>query len=143
MSVIEAEMLWLFKIAEEDQCFASRDHLDKLFVRMFKDCNVAEMFFVSHTKSSCGVWHGLGPVVRDKLIKSINKSGNMFTLLPDKTTAKQIVKQMDFLVQYWSETETQNVTRFLGHVKADDLCVKVMDVLEKNFLDTQLFLIFQ
>lgn len=65
---------------------------------MFKDCNVAEMFVVSHTKSSYGVWHGLGPVVRDKLIKGINKPGNMFILLPDKTTAKQVVKQMDFLV---------------------------------------------
>ena len=51
---------------------------------------------------------------------------------------------MDFLVRYWSETETQIVTRYLGskfldmpkHVK---FCVKVMDMLEKNSLDTQLF----
>ena len=52
MSVIEAEILWLYKIAEEDCCFASRDHFDKLFARMFKDCNVAEMLGIGHTKSS-------------------------------------------------------------------------------------------
>ena len=87
-------------------------------------------------------------MVRDKLVKGINKSGNTFTSLLDETTTKQVVKQMDFLVSYWSKTETQIGTRdlgskFLGHVKADDLCVNVVDVLEKNSLDIEIFLIFQ
>ena len=36
--------------------------------------------------------HGLGLVVRDELIKYINKPENMFTLLLDETTAKLVVK---------------------------------------------------
>ena len=67
----------------------------------------------------------------------------MFTLPFHETTTKQLVKQIDFLVRYWL-TETQILTRypdciFIEHVKADDLCVKVLDVLQKNSLVTQFF----
>ena len=57
----------------------------------------------------------------------------------DETTAKQVVKLMDFLVRYWSETESQ----IFEHAKDDDLCFKVINVLENNSLDTQIFLITQ
>ena len=50
--VIKAEILWLFKVAEEDWSFASCDYLEKLFARMFKGCNVAEKFGVGNTKAS-------------------------------------------------------------------------------------------
>ena len=61
----------------------------------------------------------------------------------DETTTKQVVKQMDFLVHYWSETDQSVVTRYLdsrffGHAKADDLCAKVVDVMESNSLDSKL-----
>ena len=110
---------------------------------MVKGCNVTETFGVGHTKKSYYVGHGLGPIVRDELIKDINISGNMFTILLDETTTTKFVTQMDFLERYCCEAETEIVTRYLdpkffGHSKTDDLCVKVIDVFESNF-DSQLF----
>ena len=89
ISVIETEILWLFKFAEEDWSFASCDHLNKLFARMFKGCNVAETLGVGHTKTSYFGWHRFGPVVRYELIKDISNSGNIFTLLLDENYKKK------------------------------------------------------
>ena len=58
-SVLEAEIVWLFKLAEEDWSFESCDHLDKLFVRMFPGSAVAEKFGTAHTKASYSIRHGL------------------------------------------------------------------------------------
>ena len=144
-AVTESEILLLFKLAEEDWSFSSCDHLDQLFARMFPGSNVAEKFGVGHTKASYSVRHGRGPVVLNELVKDINTSGNMVTLMLDETTTKQVVKQMDFLVRYWSGTDQSVVTRYLdsrffGHAKADDLCAKVVDVMESNSLDSKLLL---
>ena len=61
----------------------------------------------------------------------------------DETTTKQVVKQMDFLVRYLSNTEECVVTRYLdskffGHAKAADLCDKSFDVLQSNGLEIKL-----
>ena len=121
-AVTESEIFLLFKLAEEDWSFSSCDRLDQLFAWMFPGSDVAEKFDVGHTKASYSVRHGLGPVVLNELVKDINTSGNMVTLMLDETT-KQVVKQMDFLVRYWSETDQSVVTRYLdsrffGHAKA-------------------------
>ena len=145
VAVTEAEILWLFKVAEEDWSFSSCDQLDKLFSRMFQGSTTAEKFGVGHTKASYSVRHALGPIVRELLVKDINDSGNLFTLMLDETTTKQVVKQMDFLVRYWSNTEECVVTRYLdskffAHAKAPDLCDKSFDVLQSNGLEIKLLL---
>ena len=52
--VCEAEVLWAFKVAEEDWNFKSCDSLDKLFQRMFSN-DVSAKFGVSRTKMSYGI----------------------------------------------------------------------------------------
>ena len=67
-------------------------------------------------KESYYVGHGLGPIVRDELIKDINISGNMFTILLDETTTTKFATQMDFLERYCCEAETEIVTRYLQYL---------------------------
>ena len=47
---------------------------------------------MGHTKTSYMVRYGLGPVVQKELLKDINTSENLLTLLLDETTTKQVVK---------------------------------------------------
>ena len=44
---------------------------------------------MGHTKVSYLMRHGVGPVVQKELVKDINTSENLCTLLLDKTITKQ------------------------------------------------------
>ena len=77
-------------------------------------------------------------VVQKGLVKDINTSENLYTLLLDGTTTKQLAKQTDFLIHHWSNNENEVVTRnlaskFFGHAKAEDICNKI-DVMQENGL---------
>ena len=144
-AVSEAEILWCFKVAEEDWSFSSCDRLALLFQRMFQGSPAADGFAMAHSKASYVIRHAIGPVVLKELVNDVNSSNNKFTLMLDETTTKQVKKQMDFLVRYWSESEGQVVTRyidskFFGHAKANDLCDLVMQVFQKNSLEVELLM---
>ena len=109
----QAEVLWAFKVAEEDFSLMSCNDVGKLFGRMFEGSAVAEKFSMGQSKISYVVRHGLGPVVVKNLVDDINQSDSLFTLLLDETTTKQCVKQMDYLIRYWSVKENEVVTRYL------------------------------
>lgn len=69
-------------------------------------------------------------------------------LLLDEATTKQVVKQMDFLIHHWSNSENHVATRYLDsklfvHAKAEYLCNKIIDVMQENRLDLKLLLIYQ
>ena len=130
---MEAKIIWIFEIAEEDWPFASCDHIDNLFAHRFPGCNVAETLGVGHTKASCSVRHGLGPVTHDELAKDIDESSNMIAFAMDESTTKHVIKDMDILVPYCSEKKFAVVKRYLdsqfyGHAKAVELCGMVYDV---------------
>ena len=65
---------------------------------------------MSSTKAFYIVCHGLGPVVQKQLVKEVYQSANLFTLLLDETTTEQVIKQIDFLVRYFSVAENEVVT---------------------------------
>ena len=70
---------------------------------------------------------------------------NLYTLLLNGTTTKQVVKQMDFLIRHWSNSKNQVVTRYLdikffGRAKAEDFCNKTTDAIQENWLDLKLLL---
>ena len=94
-------------------------------------------------KHPCIALYGLRPVLLKELVNDANRSENQYTLLLDETATKQVTKQKDLLICYLSIIENQAVTcylnsRFFGHVKEDDLCKKVIDILEKYDLDSTL-----
>ena len=131
-------------MAEEDFSFQSCNNLDELFKRMFEGCPISEKFSLGSSKASYVVRHGLGAAVCKELVDDINKSDSIFTLLIDETTTKQVVKQMDFLIRYWSISANEVVTRYLdsntfGHATATGLSEIVIKVLEDNGLELRLF----
>ena len=94
-------------------------------------------------KHPCIALYGLRPVLLKELVNDANRSENQYTLLLDETATKQVTKQKDLSICYLSIIENQALirylnSRFFGHVKEDDLCKKVIDVLEKYDLDLTL-----
>ena len=82
--VDEAEVLWAFKLAEQDWPFRSSDDTGKLFQRM----NFGEMagkFKMGHTKMSYVCCHGLGKAVLEETVADIANSEGCYTLLLDET----------------------------------------------------------
>ena len=102
---IEAECLWVFKVAEQDWSFRSCDDINSLFYRIFPCESFREVFIVGHTKMSYIVRHSLSEVLLNELVDDIKASIGTFTLLLDETTTSQVKKQYDFLIRYWSERE--------------------------------------
>lgn len=133
--VLEAEILWAFKVAEEDWSFRSCDNLDKLFGRMFHSEESAK-FGMAHTKASYAIRHGLGPEVVKELALDLEQStASCYTLMLDETTTAQVKKQCDFIVRFWSDRQDEVCTRYLtskmfGHTSADHLKDLVMEVVD-------------
>ena len=101
---VEAEALWTFKIAED----YSRQVIQKDI------CGLpSTKYLMGLTKALYMLRHRHGPVVRKELVKYINTSKKLCTLLLDETTTKQVVKQMDFLIPHWSNSKSQVVKMYL------------------------------
>ena len=87
---------------------------------------VTEGFTLSRSKASYLISDGLWPILTKHLMKEINSTDSAFTLMCDETTTKQVRKQMDILVRFWSETKEKVVVPFLkalffGHAKGVDV----------------------
>lgn len=78
------------------------------------------------TKALYMLRHRHGPVVRKELVKDINTSRKLCTLLLDERATKQVVKQVDFLVPHWSNSKSQVVkmyldSKFFVHASGENL----------------------
>ena len=110
---------------------------------MFGGYPVAAQFSMGHTRASYVMRHGFGPVVQKELVKETNTSENWYTLFLGETITKQLAKQINFFIRHWSNSEYQVVTRYLdskvfNHVKAEDLCNKIIDAMQESGLDLKL-----
>ena len=70
-----------------------------------------EGFTLSRSKASYLVSDGLGPILTKHLMKEISSTDSAFTLIYVETT-KQVRKQMDILVRFWSEIKEKVVVHF-------------------------------
>ena len=136
--VVEAEVIWAFKLAEQDWSFRSSDDTGKLFQRMHFG-EVAEKFKMGRTKMSYVCRHGLGEAVLEETVADIANSEGCFTLLLDETANAQVKKQCDFLVRYWSPAEDEVCTKYItsrlfAHTSADHLQELVFDVLKSSHI---------
>ena len=71
--------------------------------------------------------HWLAPYQKNKFLSDIRKASvPFFTIYFDETTTKQVKKQLDIHIGYWSDVYEQIVivyiqSTFLGHATAEDL----------------------
>ena len=134
--VVEAEILYAFKLAEQDWYFRSCDGTGTLFENMHLG-EVASKFGLGYSKMSYVCRHALGPAVLEEYVADISNSDGCYTLLLDETANAQVKKQCDFLVRYSSPTEEEVSTKYItlrmfGHTSADHLQGLVFDVLESS-----------
>ena len=99
------------KVAKNDYSIASCEGLSDLFQKMFPG-PVTEGFTLGRSKASYLISDSLGPILTKHLMKEISSTDSAFTLMYDETKTKQVRKQMDILVRFWSETKEKVVVHF-------------------------------
>ena len=100
--VTTAELIWLFKLIAKDVSFVFSDGMSDTFRAMFPDSDIAKSFGMGRTKISYLIRFGVGPYFSDDLGKDIGKSA--FSIIFDDSTNRQIPKQMDVIIRYYSES---------------------------------------
>ena len=91
------------------------------------------------------VGYGLGPYFTKLTVSNPVAGNSFFTLHFDETVTAQKKKQMDLLVQFWSDIHNEVKVKYLtsimfGHAKAVDVVTEIMQVLENLSLPFKLML---
>ena len=137
--VTPAETTWLFKVATSDLSLRDTDQTPEMFKSMFPDSAIANSFTMSRQKASYNIQDGIGPLLKENIVKDVCNSSACFTLMFDETTTSQEQKQMDLLLRYWPETENKIVMKYFlsllfGRAKATDIVSMLQQLQETEQL---------
>ena len=138
--VIKAEALFALKLVSSNYSFASFDTMPETCKLAFPDSEIAQKMTLSSTKVAYTVVHGLAPYVKSEFLKDIrHASVPYFSVYFDETTTKQVKKQLDMHVGYWSDVHGRIVTvylqsAFLGHAEARTVKTEIVKFLDDNGL---------
>ena len=141
--VIKAEALNALHYVQPNYSYASSSKQSELYKEMFPDSEIAKSFTSGYTKMAYIVRYGLAPYFEQKIKHDI--ANTPFTFKFDETTTKQVVKQYDGYVCYWSKIHGYIITSYLGlmfvgHCTATDLLDHYLAFKEKWNLDDNLLL---
>ena len=105
------------------------------------------MFFVSFVCSLGVFFFGSGSYFTKLTVSNLVAGNSFFSLHFDETVTAQKKKQMDLLVQFWSDIHNEVKVKYLtsimfGHAKAADVVTEIMQVLENLSLPFKLMLSF-
>ena len=105
---------------------------------MFPDSQIAKNYSQGKTKMSYNINYGIAPFIKKKLIYDIRNTPFCFKF--DKSTNRQVKKQYDAYLQYWSKTNNQIVNSycgslFVGHCSSDDLLDHINILLKDLDID--------
>lgn len=128
---------------DNNYSFASACNDNSRFREMFPDSNIAKSYAQSETKMKYMIQFGLAPYLKEKLVYDVNSTP--FTFKFDETTNRQVQKQYDGYLQYWSKerNEVSNAyceSLFIGHCTADDLLQHYEEFTQKLDLDSSFLL---
>lgn len=134
---LKAEALILLTAIKCNYSFASLDSLGCIFSEAFGDSEIAKNVKLSGTKARYVVKFGLAPYFKKKIFSDYT---GHFVVHFDETTTKQIKKQLDIYISYWSKSSEQVVTYycesfFLGHAGASKILEVVLKFLSENNLN--------
>jgi hypothetical protein len=136
----KAEALLVLKLAESNYSFSSFDSIAAILKLAFEDSEVAKHVTMSKKKAAYLISDGLGPYFQ-KLFRNDISHGSVpyYTIYFDETTNRQVKKQMDVHVGYWSDvfhkvTIVYIGSAFLGHADASKIESVILKFLEDNGL---------
>lgn len=111
----------VLKMVSSNYSFASFDSIADVCRLAFEDSDIAQHITMNRKKAAYIITDGLGPYFQ-KLFCSDIRCGSVpyFTLYFDETTTRQVKKQLDIHVGFWSD-RFGKVVAFLGHADANKL----------------------
>jgi len=106
----------------------------------FVDSEIATRMELGSTKVSYLIAHGLAPHFLSYFLKDLQAGSGYFTIYFDETTTRQVKKQMDIHIAYWSASFKKVIvlyidSTFLGHADADTIKTEIVTFLENHNLD--------
>ena len=139
---LQAEVLWLAKMACNNFNLCSSDNIGDLFEAMFPDSKVAKDFSMSHTKASYTIGEGLGPHLTQCIIDDLVKSDLPFSVHFDETTTSQVKKQLDLMLRYWSPKHEEiwtvfHTSLFFGHAEGELVAKRMYSKMVENGIPVQ------
>ena len=122
--VIKEEILQALHCTHQDYSFASVSSDNQRFILMFPESEITKNYQQSETKIKYSVQYDIAPYLKQKLIYDVKDKP--FTFKFDETTNRNVSKQYDAYLQYWSKSYNQIVdaycgSLFLGHCTSDNL----------------------
>jgi len=141
--IIRAETLHALHYVQYNYSYSSSSAQSELYKEMFPDSVIARSFTGGYTKLAYIVKYGLSLYFEEMVKQDIE--GVPFTFKFDETTTKQVVKQYDGYICYWSKTHGYVITNYLGslfvgHYTAADLLDHYLAFRVKWKLDDKLLL---
>jgi hypothetical protein len=138
--VTKAEILLALKLVASNYSFSSYGDIGDICKVAFADSEIAQRMQLGSTKVSYLIVHGLAPYFRSAFVADCIAGKSYYTILFDETTTRQVKKQLDFHIAYWSKKWKKVVTVFvdsvfLGHADANKLCEKMLKFIEDHNLD--------
>jgi len=128
------------QLASSNYSYSSYDNIAGICRAAFEDSEIAQNVTMNRKKASYTLSDGLCPYFQ-KLFQCDLKSSAVpfFTLYFDETTTRQVKKQMDIHIGYWSDRFQKAVvmyvdSAFLGHAEAVSLEEAILQYLDKNAL---------
>lgn len=108
----KAETIWALKCALSNFSFKCNEDMPSIFKSMFTDSNIASSYSTSETKTKYVTQFGIAPYIIEHL-KNYMKD-TPFTFKFDENISKQVKKQYDGYVQYFSKTHKKIVNHYAG-----------------------------
>ena len=104
------------KVVQSNIAFSACGNIGQVFKMMFPHDSTASDFTCGATKVSYLITYGIAPYFKGRLIQDVVTSGTGYTLHYDETTTVQTVRQMDFVIRYWSVSNRKIVVNYLGSI---------------------------
>ena len=138
--VKKAEILLVMKLTASNYSFNSYADISDICKIAFADSDIAQHMKLGSTKASYLIVHGLAPYFQSYFLRDMRAGIGYYTLYFDETTTRQVKKQMDIHVAYWSPLFNRVIglyldSKFLGHADAVTVKSVIEEFLEEKNLD--------
>src|SRR6266516_6230242 len=141
----KAELIWAMKVISSGYSYSSCDGIIETLSAMFPSA-IPNTFTMSSSKVSYLISEATGPFFHGLVVSDVKASKMPYSLQYDETTNKQVQKQLDISVRYWSVAKNQVTvhhltTVLMGQATGDMLSNELLKSVTDNSLPLNLLLV--
>lgn len=97
--------MWAVHVISQSLSYSRCDNIKAMLKAMFPGI-IPESFSLSSSKISHLISEAVGPHFKTPNIEDLKKNSSWFTIHFDKTTNKQMSKQLGNKIKFWSEADS-------------------------------------